>query len=207
MGYSLFGWVEVLGFEFHHDVLGDGLVAADGDELAGDADGDFAGFDGADAEADGGVNAGELVGSDAIIFEGFVDADDLAAGANEADVLRLAAGDGGEGIAIVFVAAGDDHNVAVVVELVLLIEFGERLIDRADEAGGVRIRESVGIGVVGAVVDDGEVEVDGGGEFAEFGANVAGAGDDERGFGMQGVLDRDGLVVFVYCGEFQGGGL
>ena len=64
--------------------------AAVGDQLGNDADGDLFGRDGAEVETDGGVDARQFVGVDALGAETRIEARDLRATANQADVRRVA---------------------------------------------------------------------------------------------------------------------
>lgn len=71
--------LDVRGVELHRGLLRQGLSVAGGDEFGGDADGDFVGGDGADAQADRGADPGEGFGGDAFAQKSVEDGQDLPA--------------------------------------------------------------------------------------------------------------------------------
>lgn len=166
-----------------------------------DADGDFGRGDGADVEAYGGLDALQGLAGDAGGFQVFEDREDFSARADEANVLRRGVDDGGEGAAVVAVASGDDDDVGAVIDAAV----GQGLVDGAGEAA--RAGEARGGGEVGAVVDDGNVEVGDAGDGGQGGADVACAGDDQGGGGFEGASEMGGLVLPVKRGEGDMGGV
>ena len=89
------------------------LAVLDGDQLGEDADGDLLRRDGADVEADRRVHARQRLGRHPVRRQRVVDARDLGAAADQAEVAQLARRQRAQRLEIVGVAARDDHDVGV----------------------------------------------------------------------------------------------
>ncbi len=86
-----------------------------GDEFSHDGDGDFFWRDGSDINADGGVDAGKLLGGNAFFFQLFVDGDGFALRADHADITRRSFSGPAKHAHIVTMAAGDDDDVRRII--------------------------------------------------------------------------------------------
>ena len=95
-------------------------LAADGDQFGGDGDCDFLGSDGADVEADGGVNAVEKMRGHAFFLQSLENLDHFALGADHADIAGARLHGPAEDAHVVAVAAGDDDDVGGLVGIELL---------------------------------------------------------------------------------------
>lgn len=154
-----------------------------GDEFGADADGDFGDGLGADVDAEGGVDGGECFAGDAFGGEVLQDHLDFAFAADETNVACAAVGQMEESFLVVVVSAGDDEAVGVWRDF----QVGQDLFDgAADSALGAG--EPLFAEVLGAIIDDPDVEVQIGGQISDGLAYVAGTDDDQSAAWQHGEI-------------------
>ena len=124
----------------------------------------------------------EGVGGDAGGDEVLVDDEDAPAGADHADVASVAGGDLLENLLVKRVGTGDEDDVGGGV-------YGEAG-EGGDEVGGDDFGgfgETLWTGEVGAIVEDGDLEAEDGGDLADGNGDVAGADEYEAVDGSEGL--------------------
>ena len=160
-------------------------VTAHSNELGDDGDGDFFGGDGADVEADGGVNSVEERGIEAFTGELAKDGDGFAFGTDHADVARRSLHGPAKDAHVVAVTTGADDDMRGLAGS----KHGENLV-KVPGDNLKRVWEALGICVGVAIIGDNAVEAGVAGGFEELERNVAGAKDVEERHG-QNRLNED----------------
>ena len=131
------------------------LAVLHGDQLRQDADGDLLRCDRADVQADRRMHALQALAGDAVLLQRVVDAGDLRAAADQAEIPEVPRREGAQRLEIVGVAARDDDDVGVRRQL------GSR--DPGRDVFGddlARIRKALAVGELLAIVDDVDLKAD-----------------------------------------------
>src|ERR1700736_6782408 len=97
-----------------------GRVAADGDQFSGNSYGDFFGSNGSDIDTNRSMHAVEKMSRDTVLLERLENLDDLALGADHADIARTSLNRPAEYAHVVSVATGHDDDVRRLVGIQML---------------------------------------------------------------------------------------
>jgi hypothetical protein len=179
-------------------------VAANGDQLRNDAEGNFFWGERANIETHGSENALEFIHAIAFFFERTVNAEHFAFTANHAYVAGWGAHGPGEYAHIFFVAASDDDQIAGGVGL----QLGEGVVEAGVDFLGHGETFSVGEGF--AVVDDDNTEAGGLCGLGYGGGNMTsteeiddGLGEDRLDENFDGAATDQSVVVGSFVVEME----
>src|SRR5262249_10703586 len=171
------------------------LTVLHGNQLGQDADRYLLWRDGADVEANRGVDAFEQLRRHTVGGERVVDSRDFCAAAKQAEIAQLSRREDAQRLEIVGVAASDDHGVGVGREVRVVDPRRDVLDDDLDGAREpLRVRELL------AVVDDMNAESDIAGQTGKVEADVAGANHVE----LRRRLDRLDVDVHLSTADETG---
>ena len=110
--------VELIGRNFHRVGGKIPAVPANGDQLCGDADGNFRGGYGGDFKADWGVDPGKLIARHALLAQFVENLMYFPLGSDQPQIGRRRTDHGSEGLRIVAMSAGNDHNISPGLDVV-----------------------------------------------------------------------------------------